>query len=120
MVASSQERDGVATERRLPANIAFTILVASYPLPGGAADIQATTNWLEAAGFRVYYSPIDAGSSGRWQRVLAGAYTEASAADLDVDRLRATAPNLDPRVVRLEFIGIGRDGDVAREEGRAP
>ena len=31
------------------------------------------TEWLEASGFRVYYSEVDSGSE-RWQRVLAGAY----------------------------------------------
>ena len=63
------------------------------------------TEWLEASGFRVYYSETDPGSGQRWQRVLAGAYTDAQAARFDADRLKRAAPSLDARVVPAETVG---------------
>ena len=71
-----------AARRELPPEAALTILVWSYPLAeaGSAADIRVMTEWLESAGFRVYYADVDLGSRGRWQRVLAGAYTDSAVA----------------------------------------
>ena len=84
---------------RLPSEASATILVGTYP--PGTADGQrlAVTNWLEASGFRVYVADLDLGQRGRWQRVLAGAYTDPEMARSDADRLKAAAPGLDVRVV---------------------
>jgi type II secretory pathway predicted ATPase ExeA len=75
----------------------FRILVGSYPM--GADDVRTMTAWLEAAGFRVFYDEEDFGSRGRWQRILAGAYTDPEAARRDAERLKAAAPAIDARVV---------------------
>ena len=90
-----------AVDRTLPSNTAFTILVGAYSLedPQSAADIRSTTDWLEASGMRVYYAPIDSASGGRWQRVLAGAYSDDTAARADADRLKLAAPSIDAQVV---------------------
>ena len=95
--------------RELPADAAFTILVSSFPLPLDAAapDVVSTTQWLEASGFRVFYAEVDLGSHGRWQRVLAGAYTDSQSARRDADRLRAAAPQSDAHLVSAGFaIGL--------------
>jgi general secretion pathway protein A len=96
-----------APERALPANAAYTILVAAYPLgdPELAADIRSTTSWIEAAGLPVYYAPIDSASGGRWQRVLAGTYADETAARADVERLKGAAPSLDVQVVAASADG---------------
>ena len=88
-------------DRRLPADAALTILVGSYPVSDGApdGDIRLMTEWLEASGFPVYYAEVDLGSRGRWQRVLAGAYTDTEAARLDAERLKSAAPGVDARVI---------------------
>ncbi len=88
-------------DRRLPADAALTILVRSYPVSSGApeADIRSITEWLEASGFRVYYAEVDLGSRGRWQRVLAGAYTDVEAARFDAERLKSAAPGVEARVI---------------------
>jgi general secretion pathway protein A len=92
-------------DRQLPADAALTILVSSFPVaePTAAGDVQALTDWLEASGFRVFHADVDLGSRGRWQRVLAGAYTDRETARRDVDRLRAAAPASDVRLVSAEF-----------------
>ena len=79
----------------------FTILAASYPTtsPTVAADIRALTSWLQASGFRVYHAEADLGARGRWQRVLAGTYTDRDAARRDAARLAAANPAISPRVV---------------------
>jgi hypothetical protein len=81
--------------RRLPAEASLTILVGSYPVGDAttAADVAAMTGWLESSGFRVYYAEVDFGHNGRWQRVLAGAYTDPQAARRDEERLKAAAPH---------------------------
>jgi general secretion pathway protein A len=96
-----------AVDRALPAGAAFTILVGAYPLADAqsANDIRSTTDWLEATGLRVYYAPIDSASGGTWQRVLAGAYADESAARADVERLRAAAQSLDVQVVAANPAG---------------
>jgi general secretion pathway protein A len=99
--------------RELPAEATFTILVSSFPLPleAAAPDVVATTQWLEASGFRVYYAEVDLGSHGRWQRVLAGAYTDSQSARRDADRLRAAAPQSDAHLVSASFaIGLAPHG----------
>ena len=57
------------------------------------------TNWLESAGLPVYYAEVDHGPGGRWHRVLAGAYTDEDVARRELERLKAAAPTLDPRLV---------------------
>ena len=96
-----------AADRALPADTAYTILVGAYPLadPQSAGDIRSTTDWLEAAGLRVYYAPIDSASGGRWQRVLAGAYKDDASARADAERLKSAAPSLDAQVVAANAAG---------------
>jgi hypothetical protein len=108
MVTVSQ-RVTAGAARELPADAAFTILVSSFPLPldTAAPEVVSTTEWLEASGFRVFYAEVDLGSHGRWQRVLAGAYTDSQAARRDADRLRAAAPQSDAHLVSAGFaIGL--------------
>ena len=104
------------SDRELPADATFTILVASFPvgLETTGSDVTAMTDWLEASGFRVFYAELDLGSRGRWQRVLAGAYTELQAARRDAERLRAAAPQTDVRLVSAGF-AIGLVAAVPRE-----
>ena len=97
--------DAQAVDRELPADAAFTILVGSYPVGqgGAAADVAAVTDWLESSGFRVFYAEVNLGSRGRWQRVLAGAYTDSRTAGRDAERLRAASPQNDIRLVSAGF-----------------
>ncbi len=94
-----------AVDRELPADAAFTILVGSYPMGQSetATDVASVTNWLESSGFRVFYAEVNLGSRGRWQRVLAGAYTESRTAGRDAERLRAVSPQNDIRLVSAGF-----------------
>jgi general secretion pathway protein A len=94
-------------DRALPSSTAFTILVGAYPLddPHSTADIRSTTEWLEAAGLRVYYAPIQSASGGRWQRVLAGAYADDAAARVDAEKLKKSIPAIDPQVVAASASG---------------
>ena len=87
------------TDHRLPGDAAYTILAGSYPLAAGASEMQSVARWLEATGFRVYYTQVDLGAAGVWQRVLAGAYTELDVAQAEVARMNAAAPALEARVV---------------------
>jgi general secretion pathway protein A len=96
-------------DRPLPAYAALTILVGSYPLSGSdevrAASsnaIGSMTDWLEASGFPVYYADVDLGPRGRWQRVLAGAYTDPEAARADETRLNSSPTGADARIVTAE------------------
>ena len=87
--------------RQLPSDAPLTILAGSYPAgPESAAKIRSLTEWLEASGYAVYYSQADLGPDGRWQRVLAGAYTDPEAALSDAARLKEAAPNLEAQVLR--------------------
>jgi general secretion pathway protein A len=98
-----------SADRELPADAAFTILAASFPVGADttAADVAATTEWLEASGFQVFYAEVDRGSHGRWQRVLAGAYTDSQSARRDAARLKAAAPQSDVHLVSAGFaVGI--------------
>jgi general secretion pathway protein A len=108
-------------DRHLPADAALTILVSSYPVsdPGAAGDVQVLTDWLEASGFRVFYADVDLGSRGRWQRVLAGAYTDSEAARRDADRIRAAAPSSDARVVSAD-LATGMMATVLRVPDNSP
>jgi general secretion pathway protein A len=91
----------LVSSRQLPAEASLTIVVGAYPVGGAttAADVAAMTDWLEHSGFRVYYAEVDLGNKGRWQRVLAGAYTDPQAARRDEERLKTAAPEKDVHVV---------------------
>jgi general secretion pathway protein A len=90
--------------RQLPDGTVSTVLTGSFPLadPGTAADIHSLTDWLEASGYPVYYAEVDLGSRGRWQRVLAGAYTDLTTAEHAVARLTGAAPDLGARLVTAD------------------
>ena len=107
-----------SASRQLPADASLTILVGAYPIatPQFDADIRSMTEWLEASGFHVYYSPIDSGSGQRWQRVLAGAYTDERTARIDADRLKLAAPSVDARVVTAETAGRAAAASAAEPE----
>jgi general secretion pathway protein A len=102
--------------RQLPAGAALTILVSSHPIggPTTAADVGALTDWLESSGFPVFYAEVDLGSRGRWQRVLAGAYTDPESARRDAARLKAAAPQSEARLVGAGF-ATGLVATVSRE-----
>ena len=87
--------------RHLPSAASLTILVGSYPTssPTFDSDVRALTDWLEASGYHVYYADVDRGSRGRWQRVLAGAYSDPEIAQREADRLNAAVPGADARVI---------------------
>jgi hypothetical protein len=72
--------------------------VGTYPATGDA-NVRVLTDWLEASGFAVYHADVDLGPKGRWQRVLAGAYTDPQAAQRDADRLNAAVPGANARVI---------------------
>jgi type II secretory pathway predicted ATPase ExeA len=105
-----------AASRQLPADASLTIVVGSYPVGDArtVADVAALTDWLEASGFRVYYAEVDLGGKGRWQRVLAGAYTDPQTARRDEERLKAAAPHSD---VHLVSAGVAT-GTIAAEARR--
>ncbi len=99
----------IPASRKLPADAALTILAGSYPETEAAApEIRSVTERLEASGYRVYYARVDRGPDGRWQRVLANAYTDADAAVTDAARLKAAAPDLDAQVV-TSAVATGTD-----------
>jgi general secretion pathway protein A len=118
---ASFSRSAPADGRELPADAAFTILAGSFPvgLDTTAADVAAVTGWLETSGFRVYYAEVDLGSRGRWQRVLAGAYTDSQTARRDAERLKAAAPQSDVHLVSAGF-AIGLAAAAPRESDAEP
>ena len=98
-----------APNRELPRDTGLTILAASYQKTSASEpDVRSLTEWLEASGYHVYYATVDHGPDGRWQRVLAGAYTDPGAAAAAAARLRAAAPALDARVV-TSAVATGTD-----------
>ncbi len=110
-----------AVIRQLPAAANLTILVGSYPLwsPESAGEIRSITEWLEASGFHVYFAEVDLGSRGRWQRVLAGAYTDPDAASRDVMRIRSADPASDAQVVSARFAtGVVTAAGAPEDGGR--
>jgi len=99
----------LAPGRDLPADAVMTILAGSYPeTEYSEPEIRSVTERLEASGYTVYYARVDRGPDGRWQRVLANAYTDADAAVSDAARLKAAAPDLDAQVV-TSAIATGTD-----------
>ena len=109
-------RRATVSDRELPADAAFTILVGSFPagVDSTGGDVTAMTDWLEASGFPVFYAEVDLGSRGRWHRVLAGAYTDSQSARRDAERLRAAAPQTDVHLVSAGF-AIGLVAAAPRE-----
>jgi hypothetical protein len=115
-------------DHRLPDGAALTIFVGSYAagMPDSAVEIQTLTEWLEASGFPVFYADVDLGAGGRWQRVLAGTYTDQELARRDVGRLRTAAPSLDVHVVSAKFASgmiaaaTGEPDAFARRAGTEP
>jgi hypothetical protein len=87
-----------AVTRALPSDAPLSILVGAYPATG-TGNVRALTEWLELSGFAVYYADVDLGPKGRWQRVLAGAYTDPQIAQRDADRLNAVLPGANARVI---------------------
>jgi general secretion pathway protein A len=107
--AADVSRNVALPDRELPAEAAFTILVSSFPdgLASTASNVASTTEWLEASGFRVFHAQVHLGSRGRWQRVLAGAYSDSQSARRDMERIRAAAPRSDAHLVSAGFaIGL--------------
>jgi general secretion pathway protein A len=95
--------------RDLPPDAVLTILAGSYPeTKSSESEIRSVTERLEASGYKVYYARVDRGPDGRWQRVLANAYTDADAAVTDAVRLKVVAPDLDARVV-TSAVATGTD-----------
>jgi ABC-type uncharacterized transport system YnjBCD permease subunit len=100
----AQARDGDPRDpsgRALPADTLLTIAAGSFPLSRvtSAAEIRALTDSLESWGFHVYYSEVDNGPEGRWQRVLVGTYTSRDAAHTDADLLKRLTSSANFRVV---------------------
>ncbi len=95
--------------RELPPDAPMTILVGTYPASSVTfeRDIRALTERLEASGYRVYYANVDLGSKGRWQRVLAGAYTDLEAAEREADRINVVVPGVEAQVVDVQLLRSG-------------
>src|SRR6202158_1951556 len=90
----------MTASRDLPPEAVLTTLAGSYPeTEASAPEIRSVTERLEASGYKVYYARVDRGPDGRWQRVLANAYTDADSAVTDAARMKAAAPDLDAQVV---------------------
>ncbi len=84
----------------LPPHATLTILAGSFPATEDTrAEVAELTEWLKGSGYDVYRADIDRGPDGRWQRVLAGAYTDPAVAAADAARLNAVAPDLGARLL---------------------
>ena len=92
--------------RGLPSDAAMTILVGTYPA-SGAGDIQALTERLETSGYTIYYADLDLGPKGRWQRVLAGAYTDPQVAQREADRVNLVVPGAEAHVIDVQRLRSG-------------
>jgi len=91
------QRFGPEIERQVSAASGpFSILIGSYPAE--SAEAQQVADWVLASGFSVNRADVDLGARGRWQRILAGTYTDAESARRDAERLKAAAA-IDGRVV---------------------
>jgi type II secretory pathway predicted ATPase ExeA len=100
VVARAAGRVPGAAVEPLPPHATLTILAGSFPATDDTrAAVAELTGWLKGSGYAVYYADIDRGPDGRWQRVLAGAYTDPAAAAADAARLNAVAPNLGARLL---------------------
>jgi len=90
--------------RDVPSGAGLTILVGTYPASsaGFERDIRALTERLETSGYDVYYADVDLGPKGRWQRVLAGAYTDPQVAQREADRVNLVVPGAQARVIDVQ------------------
>src|SRR5204863_409548 len=68
---------------------------------------RALTERLEASGYDVYYADVDLGPKGRWQRVLAGAYTDLQIAWREADRVNLVVPGAEARVIDVQLLRSG-------------
>jgi len=57
---------------------------------------------------------VQLGSHGRWQRVLAGAYSDSQAARRDLERIRDAAPQSDAHLVSARY-AIGLASTASRQ-----
>lgn len=98
-----------AVNRDVPSSARLTILVGAYPATSASADrdIRALTERLETSGYDVYYAEVDLGPRGRWQRVLAGAYTDLQIARREADRVNLVVPGADARVIDVQLLRSG-------------
>jgi general secretion pathway protein A len=94
-----------AANREVPPGAPLTILVGVYP--ASSDNIPALTERLETSGYDVYYAEVDLGPTGRWQRVLAGAYTDPLVAEREADRLNLVVPGVEARVIDVQLLRSG-------------
>jgi general secretion pathway protein A len=94
-----------AVNRDVPPGVPLTILVGAYP--ASSDNLRALTERLETSGYDVYYSDVDLGPQGRWQRVLAGAYTDPQVAQRETDRVNLVVPGAEARVVDVQSLRSG-------------
>ncbi len=99
----------VVRGRELPDDAGYTILVGSFPAASsrGSDEMRAMTAWLESSGVSVYWAEVDHGPGGRWQRVLAGVYSDEGTARKELERLTRAAPALEAQIMSARA-AIGR------------
>jgi hypothetical protein len=87
--------------RPLPSDAVHTILAGTFPADAKADDhVRAITRWLERQGVTgVFHATVDLGADGRWHRILAGTFPDAASAAAAADRLKKSAPELNPRAI---------------------
>ena len=90
------------------------VFVGSFP-SADVGGLQALGDWLRAAGFAPASVEVDLGTRGRWQRVVAGTYTDLETAERDAARLNSAAPGLNARVLSAALVS---DVDSAVSEER--
>jgi len=100
---------GLGVTREVPHDTRLTIFVAAYRASSATLeqDVRALTEQLEASGYVVYYADVDLGARGRWQRVLAGTYTDPRLAQQEADRLNAAVPGVTAHVIDAQLLRPG-------------
>jgi general secretion pathway protein A len=98
-----------AVNRDVPPGATLTILVGAYPASSASfeGDVRALTERLETSGYKVYYADLDFGPKGRWQRVLAGAYTDPQVAGHEADRINHLVPGAEAHVIDVQRLLSG-------------
>ena len=96
-------------DRDIPAGVSYTILVDAYPASSADFEraVRALTERLEISGYHVYYADVDLGPQGRWQRVLAGAYTDPEIAQREAERVNLVVPGAEARVIDVQSLQSG-------------
>jgi general secretion pathway protein A len=96
-------RPAQAAEIAAPRHGDHAVLVAAYRADDGSMpeDVKSLSRWLQSAGYSVSIKEVDLGAGGKWQRVLAGAYTDADTARREAERLNQLVPRLDARAIPL-------------------